>query len=321
MKKPLQLVSVIIFLIFNQSFGQIYTDEVQVVEGLGGKVGIGTNSPMGILHLNSNYPQLYLTGEYAAIRGNDDTWLFGYGGILGSEDISIGTQDNTGSRTLTLAAGGLARMKILANGRVGIGTTTPSTSLHVVGSLLIEDTEFIRQYSSYKYGGRFTYYTANPNYYVRYGHNFDGPSVEVSLSNNGGGTTTQAYFYMGATSWSFNSDRKLKENIRPITDAMDKVMTISGVNYEFIADETNVMKYGFVAQDVQKIAPELVKENTKPDGSTVLSVAHSDMISILWNAVQELKEEKDTEITKLKEQLERQNSLIKGLESRLSDKE
>lgn len=53
-----------------------------------------------------------------AIRGTNSTWLLGWNGTPGNEDISVGTQDQTGTRTLTLAAGGLPRLKILANGNV-----------------------------------------------------------------------------------------------------------------------------------------------------------------------------------------------------------
>nr|MDQ3003607.1 hypothetical protein [Fibrobacterota bacterium] len=73
-------------------------------------------------------PNAGATPEYA-MRGNLDTWLFGYYGANGAEDISIGTQDNTGTRTLTLAAGGKPRMKIMSNGDVGIGTNLPGARL------------------------------------------------------------------------------------------------------------------------------------------------------------------------------------------------
>jgi hypothetical protein len=96
------------------------------------KVGIGTANPSGNFHIHSKTPEMFLTTEdWAAIRGNGGMWLFGYSGAAGNEDISMGAQAGTGSRTLTFAAGGVARMKILSSGYVGIGTTTPQSPLHI----------------------------------------------------------------------------------------------------------------------------------------------------------------------------------------------
>ncbi|WP_374175216.1 hypothetical protein [Flavobacterium tructae] len=94
----------------------------------GKNVGIGTINPTDLLHLNSVSPVLKMTyqeGGFAAIRGLNSTWIFGFNGDPGFENISFGTQDGSGSRTLTFAAGGSARMQILNNGNVGIGTLNP----------------------------------------------------------------------------------------------------------------------------------------------------------------------------------------------------
>ncbi len=119
-----------------------WTDRM-VLNTASGNVGIGTTSPSGTLHLNSAaVTELYMTSTAAApeaaIRGNSTTWLFGYGGAPGQEDISMGTQDGTGSRTLSFAAGGKRRMRVAANGFVGIGTTTPSGTLHLNSAAVTE---------------------------------------------------------------------------------------------------------------------------------------------------------------------------------------
>ena len=103
-----------------------------------GNVGIGTASPTGTLHLYSSSPVLVMTypeGGYASIRGNNNVWTMGISGNPGVEDVSLGTQSGEGQRTLTLAAGGAARLKILANGNIGIGTINPTSKLDINGTV------------------------------------------------------------------------------------------------------------------------------------------------------------------------------------------
>lgn len=102
-----------------------------------GNVGIGTSNPVGTLHLNATSPVLAMTypeGGYAAIRGNNQVWVMGITGKQGFEDVSLGSNSGEGQRTLTLAAGGTTRLKILANGNIGIGTSTPTAKLEVNGT-------------------------------------------------------------------------------------------------------------------------------------------------------------------------------------------
>lgn len=101
-------------------------------------VGIGTENPIGTLHLHSSSPVLtmsYPTGGTAAIRSNNNVWVMGISGESSLEDVSLGSQSGEGQRTLSLAAGGSLRLKILANGNVGIGTLSPIEKLEVNGSV------------------------------------------------------------------------------------------------------------------------------------------------------------------------------------------
>lgn len=103
-----------------------------------GNVGIGIANPTGTLHLYSSSPVLAMTypeGGYAAIRSNNNVWTLGISGNPGIEDVSLGTQSGEGQRTLTLAAGGTARLKILANGNIGIGTVNPTSKLDINGTV------------------------------------------------------------------------------------------------------------------------------------------------------------------------------------------
>jgi len=86
------------------------------------------------------------------------------------------------------------------------------------------------------------------------------------------------------------SDIRLKENIKPIKSALDKAMKLQGVTFDW-KENNNVLNIkedvGFIAQDVQKVMPELVRENK--DG--MLSMRHQGITPILLEAIKELKAE------------------------------
>lgn len=108
-----------------------------------------------------------------------------------------------------------------------------------------------------------------------------------------------------------SSDKRFKQNEKTISGALEKLDHVKGVSYQFKKSEsTNERNFsegtqlGFMAQDLQKIFPELVKENS--DG--YLAVNYSGMIPVLVEAIKELK----TEINTLKTQLSDKSNEIKN---------
>ncbi len=106
----------------------------------------------------------------------------------------------------------------------------------------------------------------------------------------------------------FTSDRKFKENIREIPNALDKVVAIGGKLFawsdEYIqerggADGYFVQKedFGVIAQDVLSVFPAATR--TKPDGTLV--VDYEKLSALAFAAIVELKKEVDN----LKEQLKK----------------
>ena len=83
------------------------------------------------------------------------------------------------------------------------------------------------------------------------------------------------------------SDKKLKENIKPISLALDKVTKLQGVTFDWKESDSmlNIKEdIGFIAQDVQKVVPELVRKNS----NGLLSMRHQGVIPMLVEAIKEL---------------------------------
>ena len=97
--------------------------------------------------------------------------------------------------------------------------------------------------------------------------------LEVSGSIKASGTVIQG------------SDARLKENIKAIPFALDKLDDIEGVVYNKIGNDKR--EPGFIAQDIQKIIPEVVYEDNKG----YLGVNYSGVVPYLVEAIKELKQE------------------------------
>ncbi len=94
------------------------------------------------------------------------------------------------------------------------------------------------------------------------------------------------------------SDKRLKENIKPIESALDKAMKLQGVTFDWKKSDSILdikEDIGFIAQDVQEVLPELVRENENGK----LSLRHQGITPILLEAIKELK----AEIEELKKQI------------------
>jgi hypothetical protein len=87
-----------------------------------------------------------------------------------------------------------------------------------------------------------------------------------------------------------NSDVRLKKDITPIDDALHKVMEMRGVTYNWRKDEfpdkqlEKGIQYGLIAQELEKIIPELVTT----DAAGWKAIEYSHLVPVLIEAIKEL---------------------------------
>ncbi len=74
------------------------------------------------------------------------------------------------------------------------------------------------------------------------------------------------------------SDSRLKKDLEPITDALEKVQSLTGYTYTRI--DSGERHTGLIAQDVQSVLPEAVMD----DGDR-LSLAYGNMVGLLVEAI------------------------------------
>lgn len=78
-----------------------------------------------------------------------------------------------------------------------------------------------------------------------------------------------------------NSDVALKEDIRPIENALDIVKSMNGVTFSRKNDFFKRRSVGLVAQDVESVIPEAVKDDSKG----VKSIAYGNLVGVLVEAI------------------------------------
>jgi hypothetical protein len=127
--------------------------------------------------------------------------------------------------------------------------------------------------------------------------------VEIWTNLQGGIGNKQAFVFRtdgefrAPVTVQANSDIKLKTNLRPLENCLDKISRITGYRYERI-DLNNKEQIGVVAQEVEKEFPELVSEE-----KGIKAVSYGNLVAVAFEAIKELKAEVDTlreEIRELK---------------------
>jgi hypothetical protein len=99
----------------------------------GGNVGIGTNNPQELLHIDGSSPRIRLRDSNAA--GTPYSHIDASDGAL---LIEADKGDETASSYIALTVDGSESIRAIAGGNVGIGTTEPADTLQVAGQVRID---------------------------------------------------------------------------------------------------------------------------------------------------------------------------------------
>ncbi|OFX82268.1 MAG: hypothetical protein A2W99_09430 [Bacteroidetes bacterium GWF2_33_16] len=278
------------------------------------------NGKMGILNPSPTY---YLDVSGTA-RTTSSTYL-----ATTSGNVGIGATSTTYKLDVTGTARSTAGAYFATlSGNVGIGTTSTSYKLDVAGTanfnknltgvaLRTNGTEtlwFDGTYFSWGYGGTY-------NYFAR----------AITIADATNRSSTYKLYVAGnayATgSWS-SSDLRYKKNVSPLNNILSDLLKISAVRYEWNQNEFKNMNFddkthiGVIAQDVEKIFPELVIT----DDNGYKAVAYDKLSAILLEGtkeqqiqIEQLKKE-NTELKKRLDQLEGLKTEIETIKAVIREK-
>ncbi len=202
-------------------------------------------------------------------------------------------------------------------GYVGVGTTTPTAKIDVVGDAWDMEANIAAR-STISQGVRFSLINSNAKWTISNWGLGSGmfviaqdanPVFSISPTGNVGiGTFNPAYALhvptgsIAALNYVTLSDGRLKRNIVPVHYGVDTVMKLKPVEFSWRDQSQGMPKstqIGFVAQDVLTVVPDIVSKSGDADGT--LGVAYTELVPILVKAIQE----QQGQIDDLKKQLAR----------------
>jgi hypothetical protein len=116
------------------------------------------------------------------------------------------------------------------------------------------------------------------------GESSSAASPAYVIYNSGG---TGVYVGNGATSWSANSDQRMKKNIKPLELGLEQIKALKPARFDYNNDESNNSnRVGFIAQEVLPVLPHAV--TVPEDSEKMMGVSTAEMIPVLVKAIQEL---------------------------------
>jgi hypothetical protein len=220
---------------------------------------------------------------------------------------------STGYGYVSLATGGVNsaptnRVFVDSVGRVGIGTVGPAKSLHIGDNNIPNSEGMIRLASrsgnsgeqriwdigvpetdadlsgvGYNFVIDDTQDSSGPAFLIQYG------TGRVGIGDN---TPEVALDVVGDINYTGIildvSDERLKENIAPVQNALDKLRQLRGVYFN-MKDAPGQREVGLIAQDVQGVLPEAVRV-VEPEGG-YLGVSYSSVVPLLVEALKEIQNE------------------------------
>lgn len=208
---------------------------------------------------------------------------------------------------------------IRAGGGVGIGTNNPQSALDVAGSVQADSVGVnTNSPATALHLGELNTASGTPDG-LRF-ESSNGQKWDIHLSSSwlrfnthesGGTSENVAYVRDTDGSWNTASDRRLKENITQLTPALEDVLKIEPVRYDFKNRESTPDGHiGFIAQDVHSLFPEMVTTGETEGDFWGVNYAGFSVIAI--KAIQEQQaiiETQGERITELEARVNEQEAL------------
>jgi hypothetical protein len=247
----------------------------------GGNLGVNNINPGSPIDVTSNSSAL---GLRVRARTGDDFGFIQFTTNSGSTDwASVYAIPNT----LVFSTAGSERARITSAGNLAIGKEVASES-YTSGSGF----GFAAPSNPFFSVVNLATSSNNACIYLNQRNTAGTNSLIVFLTNNGSSQSSVGSITHNGTNTTYgtSSDYRLKENVAPMTGALNTIAALKPVTYTWKADGSNGQ--GFIAHELQSVVPDAVtgeKDAVDKDGSIKpQNVDTSYLVATLVSAIQEL---------------------------------
>ena len=199
---------------------------------------------------------------------------------VSSSNIIFSTAPVNGLSFSGVSLGPAIPINTIPDGTTTDGSLIVSNNLNVTG--IVTATAFVGDGSGLTGAGSTVGIdtTTNDTFYPLFTQTTSGTVTSTNVANSKL-TFNPSLGKLTATAVNSSSDENLKKDIATIENALEKVNQLRGV--EFTWKDNNEKSMGLIAQELQKVFPELVSEDQNG-----LSINYNGLIGVLIQAIKEL---------------------------------
>ncbi|MBQ5576884.1 MAG: tail fiber domain-containing protein [Bacteroidales bacterium] len=272
-------------------------------------IGTGTDKPSSLLHIKDGTKSTLFNARCITIGSSTDR-IKSNGSIAladGSDVNGVAVIAGNGSKSGQYSKNSI----IMGDGAEGVAEC----------DIVIGNNSVAKFAHSAVFGNNLTTNTANQFIFGRYNEISDAKFIVANGKVNGTTTIPKNIFTIdeegnvNATEFSSSSDMRLKTNINTMTGALDNVLKLRGVTFNWKESSNARLQYGFIAQEMEKVFPDLVGT----DSNGFKTINYSGVIPVLTEAIKTQQEEIESlksENEQLKSTLEQLLKRVEALENR-----
>ena len=274
-----------------------------------GNIGIGTGSstPLALLHIKDGSNNTLFNARGITVGGSANR-------VKSTASIALGGGNEGDVDGVAIIAGNGSTSGYTAKNSIIMGDK--ANGIGICG-IVVGDNSAVKDDYCAVFGKNLT---ANTSYQYMFGK-YNSTSDAMFVVANGTSTTAPLNIFtidetgiVTAKDYVQSSDQRLKTNSNTMTGALDNELKLRGVTFNWKDSKNNSLQHGFIAQEMEKIFPNLVGT----DSNGFKTINYSGVIPVLTEAIKTQQEEIESlksENEQLKSTLEQLLQRVEALEN------